>query len=95
VNAASLVKRIRIAVAIIIFGLVISGITAFPLEWELKLLASVFVENSSYDPSDYSGLPHWIMKVREGLVVTGDAYPFIAYGTDWLTLRWTRKLEKL
>ena len=24
------------------------------------------------------------MKVREGLTATGETYPFIAYGTDWL-----------
>ena len=45
VTAAMLLKRIRIAVAFIIFGLVVSGLTAFPLEWELNILASLFVQN--------------------------------------------------
>jgi len=35
-------------------------------------------------PESYSGLTHWILKVREGLTVTYAKYPFIAYGTDWL-----------
>ncbi|MDA0812514.1 MAG: hypothetical protein O3C21_09035 [Verrucomicrobia bacterium] len=83
-SASLLLKRIRIALVFIIFGLIASGVTAFPLEWELKLMASVFVQNDNYDPTAYAGFAHWIMKVREGLVVTGEAYPFIAYGTDWL-----------
>ncbi|MCB1096068.1 MAG: hypothetical protein KDN22_10880 [Verrucomicrobiae bacterium] len=83
-SASLLLRRIRIAVVFIIFGLIVSGVTAFPLEWELKLMASVFVQNGNYDPAAYTGLAHWIMKVREGLVVTGESYPFIAYGTDWL-----------
>lgn len=76
--------KLRIAVVVIIFGLVVSGVTAFPLEWELGILAGFFVVDGNYDPASYEGLAHWIMKVREGLVNTNDAYPFIAYGTDWL-----------
>lgn len=69
----------------IIFGLVISGVTAFPLLYELNVLASFFVnESGSLNPADYSGLGHWILKVREGLDETYSKYPFIAYGTDWL-----------
>ncbi len=77
-------KKIRLAVAFIIFGLVVSGVTAFPLVWELDVLASFFVKGGDYSPASYEGLAHWIMKVREGLVDTGEQYPFIAYGTDWL-----------
>jgi len=77
-------NRIRFAVAFIIFGLVVSGITAFPLVWELKILASFFAKGNNYDPASYEGMAHWIMKVREGLVHNAENYPFIAYGTDWL-----------
>ena len=77
-------RKIRIAIVVIILGLIASGITAFPLEWELRFLASFFVEAGNFEPADYSGLAHWILKVREGLIATGASYPFIAYGTDWL-----------
>lgn len=70
-------KRIRIAVGIVIFGLVVSGVTAFPLLHELNLLAR-FVGDGDSD------LTRWILTVREGLEVTYNKYPFIAYGTDWL-----------
>lgn len=77
-------KKIRFAVAFIIFGLIVSGVTAFPLVWELEILSSFFVKGADFNPANYEGLAHWILKVREGLVETQQAYPFIAYGTDWL-----------
>lgn len=70
-------QRIRIAVGIVIFGLVVSGVTAFPLLHELNLLAR-FLGDGDGD------LARWILTVREGLEVTYNQYPFIAYGTDWL-----------
>lgn len=77
-------KQIRIAVGIIILGLVISGVTAFPLLHELNLLAVLATGGAGTDPELYHGLLHWILKVREGLEVTYARYPFVAYGTDWL-----------
>ena len=29
-------------------------------------------------------LTEWIDRVRDALIATNDAYPFLAYGTDWL-----------
>lgn len=75
----------RCIIAFVIFGLIVSGLTAFPLSWELNILAKIVTGNSTdLNPENYSGLAHWILKVREGLVNTYRDYPFIAYGTDWL-----------
>lgn len=77
--------RIRALVAVVISGLIISGLTAFPLLAELNILSSVLTGGSDdLDPDHYSGLTHWILKVRGGLDDTYGQYPFIAYGTDWL-----------
>jgi len=77
--------KFRLTIVFVIIGLVISGVTAFPLLWELNILASLFTGGAeNLDPASYSGITHWILKVREGLEVTYAAYPFIAYGTDWL-----------
>ncbi len=76
-------KQIRLAIALVIFGLVISGLTAFPLLHELNLLAQMLAGDSR-DPAAHSGLIHWSLKVRAGLENTYRDYPFIAYGTDWL-----------
>ena len=77
--------QIRWLTEFIIFGLVISGVTAFPLLHELNLLVSFLVdETESLNADHYTGLAHWVLTVREGLDVTYAKYPFIAYGTDWL-----------
>ena len=75
--------QIRMAILIVIVGLVISGVTAFPLLHELNLLPAILV-GDSLDPAAHDGMVKWILTVREGLEVTHAKYPFIAYGTDWL-----------
>jgi hypothetical protein len=76
-------KQIRLAILIVIVGLVLSGVTAFPLLQELNLLSDLLA-GSSRDPALHRGLTHWILTVRKGLEETYQRYPFIAYGTDWL-----------
>lgn len=78
-----LLRRIRILTWCFIVGLVISGATAIPLEWELNILAGIVDANDS-GTSGASGLGGWILRVREGLRATNGTYPFMAYGTDWL-----------
>ncbi len=78
-----ILKQIRLAIAIVIFGLVISGVTAFPLLHELNWLSFIVAGDSS-DPALHQGFVKWILTVRQGLEVTYDRFPFIAYGTDWL-----------
>ncbi len=78
-------RRIRICLAIIIAGLLLSGVTAFPLLEELNLLANWLVgPDGSLDAAAHTGLTHWILRVRAGLESTYAQHPFIAYGTDWL-----------
>ncbi len=72
-------RQIRLAILIVIFGLVLSGVTAFPLLHELNLLCNLLGSGS-----ERSDLTRWIFKVRDGLANTYRDYPFIAYGTDWL-----------
>jgi len=79
-----LTRRVRWLIAFLIIGLVLSGLTAFPLETELDILARMLGISADASPDDYSGLRHWIAKVREGIVQTNADYPFMAYGTDWL-----------
>lgn len=83
-RAEHLNRRIRILLIGFIIGLVLSGITAFPLEHELNILAGLFGASPDSVPNQFSGLLYWIVTVRNGLRATYAAYPFIAYGTDWL-----------
>jgi hypothetical protein len=77
-------RRIRFWLAIVIVGLVLSGITAFPLQIELGWLVS-FLRTSWLQPiAEYVHLLPWVERVNEGLTSTNAHYPFLAYGTDWL-----------
>jgi hypothetical protein len=78
------VRRLRIVLALFILALVLSGITAFPLRWELKILASWMGLSANSDLTSLGGLRYWIAYVHSGLEHSYQAYPFLAYGTDWL-----------
>lgn len=75
-------RRVRFWLGVFIAGLLASGLTAFPLGLETSLLRRM-VEGSSLAAA-VPGLLEWIVRVQEGLAETYRAYPFIAYGTDWL-----------
>lgn len=77
------IQSIRCWLIFFIIGLLISGITAFPLVWELEILNNFFGVGSSTEKV-FPHLSEWISKVYFGLKATDAQYPFIAYGTDWL-----------
>lgn len=77
-------RRIRWLTWFFIVGLVISGVTAIPLEAELRWLARVLgVSSTTWLPWD-DGLRGWVWEIWMGLKETNTHYPFMAYGTDWL-----------
>ncbi len=71
-----LLKRIRSQIVVFIVFLILSGITAFPLETELNFL----VEHVSIFPV---GMQRWLMKIHYSVQQTNLNYPQLAYGTDW------------
>lgn len=73
---------IRVWLGIFIAALLVSGVTAFPLETELRLGSDLL--HASPLTQWMPDLVDWIDRVRDGLIATNDAYPFLAYGTDWL-----------
>lgn len=73
-------RRIRFWLAVVVVGLLASGVTAFPLELETRYLLRVVTPLDRYLPA----LVGWVARVHQGLAETGQRYPFIAYGTDWL-----------
>ena len=82
---ATRLRRIRTALTLFIVGLVVSGVTAFPLEGELDLVARWFgLERLAGAGGSLASVAEWVLRVREGLHATYARYPFIAYGTDWL-----------
>jgi hypothetical protein len=77
-------RRIRLWLAVFIVGLLLSGVTAFPLQTELRWLVSVLQAGSLRPIAEGSGLLSWLERVLRGLSETNSRYPFLAYGTDWL-----------
>jgi len=66
--------RIKIYLTIVVIGLAISGITAFPIETELALLAK---------PGN-GVMNHWVNTIYQAVKATNHNYPWLSYGTDWL-----------
>ena len=78
-------KRIRNTLWFFIAALIISGLTAFPLVWEINLLARLLHIDPALPPAAYTDfLRRWIALVRLGVTETDQKFPFLAYGTDWL-----------
>ena len=77
-------RRIRFWLAVFIIGLVLSGITAFPLETELNWMVSILHAGWLRPISESTGVLPWIERVYNALRTTNADYPFLAYGTDWL-----------
>lgn len=72
-----LITRIRLLICCFIIALILRGITAFPVETELRwLLAHPGLIPVTFEP--------WLQKVYEALVETNSKYPMLAYGFDWL-----------
>lgn len=76
-------RRVRIALGLFIVGLVLSGVTAFPLVPEVEVLCRMLGVDrpGSFLPT---AVREWVTTVREGLRATSARYPFLFYGTDWL-----------
>lgn len=70
-------KRIRNQILVFIIGLVLSGITAFPIETELAIANA----NVSFLPGF---VRTWISDVYFALRTTNENFPYLSYGTDWL-----------
>ena len=83
-ESSRLIRKIRVWLMLFIVGLVLSGVTAFPLERETALLNREFGVAAVPPANGEPGLHVWLRRVHEGIVNTNRDYPFIAYGTDWL-----------
>ncbi|MET7618745.1 hypothetical protein [Streptomyces sp. NPDC005408] len=77
-----LLRRIRVWLAVFIVGLVLSGLTAFPLVHELHWLEDLLGSTGTGDR--FPALMEWIERVRAGLDAADEKYAFVLYGTDWL-----------
>src|SRR6476660_2833297 len=82
-NKTALQKRIHFLLIFFICALAASGLTAIPLQWELKLLMP-FIEKISNWEIVFPAMSEWIVRINEGVQNGYGQYPFLAYGTEWL-----------
>jgi hypothetical protein len=78
-DSVRLLRQINYLLLILISGLVISGLTAFPIQTQLAI-AHQCIETYNIE----NALTNWIEFVYKGIADTNTKYPFVAYGTDWL-----------
>ncbi len=76
-NKRQTLFKIRTLIIIFIICLILSGITAFPIETELQFINKHF----NFLPSV---IKNWISDVYFAVKDTNTKYPFLSYGTDWL-----------
>jgi len=74
---SALLTNIRCWMAFFIVALVVSGVTAFPIEAELAWVCSWWPENESH-------FYHWLLNNYNAIARTNELYPSLSYGYDWL-----------
>jgi hypothetical protein len=72
-----LITKVRLLILFFIVALILSGVTAFPVETELRWL----LNHPELVPSFAE---QWLKDVYAALVETNAKYPMLAYGFDWL-----------
>lgn len=70
-------KQVRNLIMLFIVCLVLSGVTAFPIETQLRILSN----NIASFPEQFQ---MWINQVYLAVKNTNENYPYLSYGTDWL-----------
>lgn len=79
--------RIKLLTWLFILGLVLSGLTALPLQQEVNQLIKSTGAGRYAGPGASEGAPAWaiwLLRVRSALEDVKENHPFLFYGTDWL-----------
>jgi hypothetical protein len=74
---------IKIFLVFFVFALVVSGLTAVPLRFELNILNSIAGKGTNVEDA-IPLLSTWISLVHHALEDLFQKYAFLAYGYDWL-----------
>ncbi len=72
--------RAKWMLAVVVFGLLVAGITVWPAVPELKLAVRIV-----WGPGEATGTLHgFVLKAIEGIESVDANYPFMLYAHDWL-----------
>jgi hypothetical protein len=79
-----LLRRVRALLSFFTIALIVSGITAIPLVWEMKALRYIFLNPDWGIVFNFPGFLKWLDVITTGVIESYTSFPFLAYGTDWL-----------
>ncbi len=79
-----LLFRYRVSLGMFIAGLVLSGLTAFPLVSELSILHRILGSPAPQAIGNADTMHVWLGTVHRAVTETDARFPFLFYGTDWL-----------
>lgn len=82
IHVTRILRGIRLALLVVMAGLLLSGITAFPLVRETGWLLQTLAHSTHLGPG--TPLFAWMERVHGALLLTNSSFPFLAYGTDRL-----------
>lgn len=69
--------KIKSCIIFFIVALILSGVTAFPIESQL----AIAINNLEVFPLV---IQQWLSTIYYAVKTTNDSFPYLAYGTDWL-----------
>ncbi len=84
VTERQLLSRIRFWLVLFVCGLVLAGLTAFPLAGETALLVGWLHGHGAWLARSLPAVAAWLERAHRGIAGSYARYPFLAYGTDWL-----------
>jgi hypothetical protein len=76
-------RRIRYLLVFFMCALAVSGLTAIPLQWELRVLMPL-MEQAARWGLNFPPFSQWVVRINDAVQNGYGQYPFLAYGTDWL-----------
>src|SRR5438105_3401163 len=76
-------RRICYLLVFFMCALAVSGLTAIPLQWELRVLMPL-MEQAARWGLRFPAFSQWVVRINDAVQNGYGQYPFLAYGTDWL-----------
>jgi len=79
----NILRKIRFIIAFFMLALIVSGVTAFPVETELNTICSI-AEIDSTTVKDSPAIFGFLLHIKDNLTEINKKTPQFAYGYDWL-----------
>jgi hypothetical protein len=77
-------RRARVWLVVFACGLVVAGLTAFPLAYETRVITDWLNGPGAAVTRQFPAMAAWLRFAHQGFQASYAKYPFLADGTDWL-----------